>query len=189
VGVWNLSIGSWAKVSPNGAEDAVLTLRAADLPTGYDELAALVEIYWNGQDQLELRVTRLQSDMSTMVLVDLVNYRSTFSRDTGEGKAPVGARVTVEPAIAVLINISAALVIAPGYNGESVRAAVIQNIETYIKSLAFAGDNDVRYVRIGQAILDTPGVADYSNLLVNGGTVNIAVGDQEVAVLGTVTLT
>ncbi len=187
IGVWNVSGAAWAKTRPNGTVDAVITLKASDLATSF--LDKIVEFYWNGQDQLELRITRFTTDTTTIVWVDRVAYRSTFSKDTGEGKAPVGARVTVEPATAVLINVSATLTIAPGYNADSVKAAVRDNIAAYIKSLAFTLDNDVRYVRIGQAILDTPGVQDYANLTVNGGTANVTIGEQEVAVLGTVNLT
>ncbi|GAW29593.1 hypothetical protein ULO1_21630 [Carboxydocella sp. ULO1] len=187
VGIWNVSAAAWAKTRPSGTVDAVVTLKASDLATTFGN--KIVEFYWNGQDQLELRITRLTTDTTTTVWVDRVVYRSTFSKDTGEGKAPIGARVTVEPATAVLINVSATLTIAPGYNADSVKAAVRDNIAAYIKSLAFTSDNDVRYVRIGQAILDTPGVQDYSNLTVNGGTTNVVIGDQEVAVLGTVNLT
>lgn len=186
IGVYNVSAAAWAKTRPNGTIDAVVTLKASDLAIAFGD--KIVEFYWNGQDQLELRITRLTTDTVTTVWVDRVVYRSTFSKDTGEGKAPVGARVTVEPATAVLINVSATLTIAAGYNADSVKAAVRDNIAAYIKSLAFTSDNDVRYVRIGQAILDTPGVQDYSNLTVNGGTANVAIGEQEVAVLGTVNL-
>ncbi|HOV80185.1 MAG TPA: baseplate J/gp47 family protein [Bacillota bacterium] len=187
VGMYNVSGAGWCKTRPGGAIDAKITLKASDLSTGFIE--KIVDFYWNGQDQIELRVKRLTTDATTVVWFDRVKYRSTFSKDTGEGKAPVGARVTVEPATAVLINVSATLTIAPGYNADSVKAAVRDNIAAYIKSLAFTSDNDVRYVRIGQAILDTPGVQDYSNLTVNNGTANVAIGDQEVAVLGTVNLT
>ncbi|CEP67895.1 Baseplate assembly protein J-like, predicted [Moorella glycerini] len=187
IGIWNVSAAAWAKTRPSGTVDAVVTLKASDLATSFGNKT--VEFYWNGQDQIELRITRLTTDTTTTVWVDRGIYRSAFSKDTGEGKAPVGARVTVEPATAVLINVSATLTIAAGYNADSVKSAVRDNIAAYIKSLAFTSDNDVRYVRIGQAILDTPGVTDYQNLLVNGGTANVTVGDQEVAVVGSVNLT
>lgn len=187
VGVWNVSGAAWCKTTPGGTIDAVITLKANDLATVFGD--KILEFYWNRQDQVELRITRLTTDTMTTLWVDRVVYRSTFSKDTGEGKAPVGARVTVEPATVVLINVSATLTIAAGYNADSVKAAVTDNIAAYIKSLAFTSDNDVRYVRIGQAILDTEGVQDYSNLLVNGSTSNITIGIQEVAVKGTVTLT
>lgn len=189
IGVWNTSASAWAKTSPSSTTDAVKTFRASDLSTAFDDMRSIVEFYWNGQDQMELRITRLQTDTTTTVWIDQVAYRSTFSKDIGEGKAPVGARVTVQGADTVIINVSASLVVAAGYNADSVKASAQQAIDDYVKSLAFADDNDVRYVRIGQAILDTVGVQDYSNLLVNGGTSNITIGVQEVAVPGTVTWT
>ncbi len=187
VGVWNASGSIWTKTGPTSTTDAVVTLRASDLATAFAD--KIVTFYWNGTDQLELRITRLTTDATTTIWVDRVVYRSTFSQDTGTGKAPIGARVTVEPATAVLISISATLTIAAGYNADSVKSAVTNNLQAYIRGLAFQADNDVRYVHIGQAILDTPGVVDYANLTVNGGTANIAIGQTEVAVLGSVTLT
>jgi uncharacterized phage protein gp47/JayE len=188
VGIWNTSTGGWAHTRNGGSVDAVVIWKASDLTEAFTEKTGL-EVYWNGTDQLELRITRLTTDAVTTVWVDQVNYRSAFSNDEGDGKAPIGARVTVEPATAVLINITAALTIADGYNANSVKAAVQANIDAYLKTLAFTIDNDVRYVRIGEKILDTPGVQDYTGLTVNGGNTNIPIGLQEVAVLGTVTLT
>jgi hypothetical protein len=56
-----------------------------------------------------------------------------------------------------------------------------------MQSISLKQDNDVRYARVGTVILDTPGVADYSNLTMNGGIANVTVGPQQAAVLGTVT--
>ena len=45
------------------------------------------------------------------------------------------------------------------------------------------------YAQIAAAILSAPGVEDFANLTVNGGTANIAIADRKVAVLGEVTVT
>ena len=42
----------------------------------------------------------------------------------------------------------------------------------------------VSYAKIGQTILNTDGVDDYSNLKVNSKTENIAISETEIAVLG-----
>ncbi len=185
VAVYNTTTEDWAQTSQEGGEDASSVYSAGELSESFADAA--VPFYWNGADALELRVIRLQDDATTTVWADQLEYRSVFSTDSGSGKAPIGARVRVEPAMSLLINVSAALTISGGYNADSVKASVQQAMANYIRSLAFADDNDVRYVRIGQAILDTTGVMDYQGLTVNGGTSNIAVGIQEVAVLGTVT--
>lgn len=55
IGIWNVSAAAWAKTRPGGTVDAVVTLKASDLATSF--LDKIVEFYWNGQDQLELRIT------------------------------------------------------------------------------------------------------------------------------------
>jgi len=198
VGVWNLSTGSWAKKSPSSAEDAYAVFKASDLLTSfnsedslldYRNWETLVKFYWNGTDLLEWRVERLQTDTTTTIWIDNAISVSTFSKDDGSALAPIGAVVSVRSAEAVVINVSATLVISPGYEVTSVKNAVIDSITNYIKGLAFQSSNDVVYSRIGQAILETPGVSDYSNLIVNGGTTNIPITEKQVAVVGAVTLT
>lgn len=200
VGVWNVSAAAWAKKSASSAEDAKVVVAASSLPTSLaltgtaDPLVDArnwpisLDFYWNGQDYLELRITRLQTDQTTILWLDNAAYISTFSMITGEMQAPIGARVTVRPAIGTQVTVTATLTISSVYDPTAVRVAVTQNIQKYFEGIAFQADNDVRYARIGTAILDTPGVLDYSNLLVNGGTANIVVAENEVAVLGTVTL-
>lgn len=187
IGIWNISTSSWAKTKDGGSIDAVTIKKASDL----SEVASQVvqPFFWNMTDMIELRITRLQTDTTTAVTVNSVQYRSSFSMDTGDGKAPIGAQVSVLAAEAVVINISAMLTILSGYEPTSVIAAAKQSVEDYLLGLAFSQDNDVRWVRIGQAILDTAGVQDYDNLLVNGGTENIQISDQQVAVSGTINLT
>ena len=60
------------------------------------------------------------------------------------------------------------------------------------KNLSFFKENLISYAKIGASILNADGIKDYSNLLVNNDTDNIALTDNntttEIAVLGTVTL-
>lgn len=60
-------------------------------------------------------------------------------------------------------------------------------ITEYFKSIAFEL-NYVSYARIGTILLSADGVLDYSNLKLNGASVNIALNDEEIPVLGTVSL-
>jgi uncharacterized phage protein gp47/JayE len=143
----------------------------------------------NGPGTVGVYIIDMNRNPANQTLVDAVQNYIAPGGNGGDGKAPIGAQVTVKPATAVMINVSATLVIMNGYNSDSVKSAVTDNIQAYIKSLAFADNNDVLYVRIGATILDTPGVQDYSNLTVNGGTSNVAIGPTEVAVLGAVNLT
>jgi len=42
------------------------------------------------------------------------------------------------------------------------------------------------YAKLGSIILSSEGVKDYSSLLVNSGSTNITIKDDEIAILGTV---
>lgn len=106
----------------------------------------------------------------------------------GEGKAPIGASVTAAAATVVEINVSATVVLTGTKTLQEVQEAFEQALDDYFASIAFADDATVRYVRVGSLLLDTEGVADYSDLLVNGGTGNVTIGLGEVAVRGTVML-
>jgi len=143
---------------------------------------------WNGPGTVKVAIIKTDKTPADAALVAAVQAYIDPDPGMGEGKAPIGAAVTVVAATAVQINVTATLTIAPGYDAASVKVAVEANIDAYIKSLVFAQDNDVLYSRVGNAIIDTVGVQDYSGLLVNGGTANVVIGDTEVAVKGVITL-
>lgn len=104
---------------------------------------------------------------------------------TGEGQAPIGAFCTVVSATGKAINILVTITRDTTYTLEQVKANIENNIIEYLKNIAFK-QNIVSYAHIGAIVLDSEGVLDYENLLVNGGTSNILVGFEEVAVLGEV---
>ncbi|MDR6553846.1 baseplate J/gp47 family protein [Paenibacillus qinlingensis] len=104
------------------------------------------------------------------------------------GKAPIGAVVTVEAAAEVAIGIQADLTLNGTRTLAQVKNDFTEAVRAYLYELAFSNDPAVRYVRIGSLLLDTPGVQDYVNLLMNGGSSNIAINVGQVAVVGTVSL-
>lgn len=111
---------------------------------------------------------------------------------TGTGKAPIGAAVTVEAAGSVVVDVQATLVVTPGFDVPSVQAAAVASITSYLKSLAFAANNDVRHAKIVTSIIDTPGVVDATNVGIRTGvnpfaSNNIVIGAKDVATLGVVT--
>ncbi|CAI6086696.1 hypothetical protein COHCIP112018_05132 [Cohnella sp. JJ-181] len=58
----------------------------------------------------------------------------------------------------------------------------------YLASIAYKTDASVKVARVGSVLLDVPGVEDYSELTLNGGTGNVAVPAGSVAVKGGVTV-
>ncbi|GIP55239.1 baseplate J/gp47 family protein [Paenibacillus vini] len=99
--------------------------------------------------------------------------------------APVGADVTVAGAAEVPVNVAAKVTLAAGTQLPDVQAQVASGVRDYLRTLAFA-DPLIRVTRVANVILDVPGVIDYADIRLNGGTANIAVGDGQVAVLGDV---
>jgi len=105
-----------------------------------------------------------------------------------EAERPIGAIVTVVAATGVSINVGATISYDAGrYTLEEITAAVEQAISAYLAQTAFRL-GQVSYAKIGSVVMSVDGVTDYSALLVNGGTANVTLSDDEVPVLGTVTL-
>ena len=124
----------------------------------------------------------------TALVAEVQNHIDPNSEGKGEGQAPIGAYCTVNSATGVNINVSCEIVLMPNYTLEQATANITEAIETYLKSIALT-ENYVSYAKIGNAILDSDGVSDYSNLTVNASTSNIAINPKEVAVIGTMGIT
>lgn len=100
---------------------------------------------------------------------------------------PIGATVTVASAVEKGINVSARVKLGNGLNLGTVQNLFRAAVEDYLKDHAF----DLSYIslaRIGNLLLDTAGIEDYTELLLNGTAGNVALNDEEIAVAGTVTL-
>lgn len=152
--------------------------------------AAAVVPLEDGPGTVTVAIADVNKEVPDVSLVDEVQeYIAPGGLDTGTGKAPIGASVTVEAAIAVDIDVDADLTVAVGYVEADVQNAAEGAIADYLKSLAFVADNDVRHARVVSAILDVAGVSDVTGLTLNGGGGNVAIGAKEIAVLGDVTWT
>lgn len=142
---------------------------------------------WNGDNTVQVVIINGSTGVADSALVSTVQkYIDPNISGTGEGQAPIGAYCTVASATGLSINVSVTVSLVSGYALTDVMTAIKNSITVYLQSIAFV-QNYVSYAKIGDAILNTDGVSDYSNLLVNSGTANISIGDKEVAILGTVT--
>lgn len=100
---------------------------------------------------------------------------------------PIGAQVTVEAATETPIHITATITIVSGASLAEAQLQMEAGLQAYLKTLAFV-DPIVRYSKIANILLEAPAVLDYEGLFVNGGMTNIAMDEEHVAVLGTVSL-
>lgn len=101
--------------------------------------------------------------------------------------------LTVVSAIEKVININANIDLIQGYNLGTIQQDFKNLANEYLKSIKLKSttDNTKRYLsiaRTGNILLNTQGVIDYAELNINNGTSNIALEDEEIPVLGAVSL-
>ena len=104
-----------------------------------------------------------------------------------QARRPVGADVTVVSASGTAVDITARPVLEDGAELAAVQDAFIAKADAYLRELAFV-EYTVVYTRIAALLMEVEGVADYEDLLVNGGTENLSLPETAVPVLGEVAL-
>lgn len=128
---------------------------------------------WNGNGTVKVIVVDGKKQLAPPELIDKVKKYI-------EEQQPIGAALTVVTATERSVDVSCKLDCEPA-SVEVVKA----NIEEYLRDISFA-KGYISYAKIGQIIMDTVGVADYTDLQVSGGTANIPIADTEITVLGVV---
>mgnify|MGYP000867896076 FL=1 len=134
---------------------------------------------WNGPGTVKVVIVDAKKQPATTYLINEVTNNIERNR-------PIGANVTVVSGKAKNINISATVQLAPDYTIQRAQAEFSELAERYLQDSAFK-KSYVSYAQIGMLLLST-GVIDYTDLKVNNNTVNVALADEEIPVLGTVTL-
>lgn len=146
-----------------------------------------VEPLWNGPGTVRLFLLNTEKRAPNQEIVDAVQQYISPMAGQGEGKAPIGASVTVSAAVEVPIHISVKLTLASGVTLYEVRSEFEAGLAVYMDQLAFV-DPLIRYNRIAAILLDISRIVDYQNLVVNGGSDNIDLQLGQVAVIGTVSM-
>jgi uncharacterized phage protein gp47/JayE len=143
---------------------------------------------WNGDNTVKVIIINSERQPASAELVQQTQeYIDPGITGLGDGQAPIGAFCTVASALALDINVSFTVTLETGYTIEDVKVTVSANITEHLKEIAFVEDY-VKYSQIGAIILNSEGVLDYTDLLVNNGTQNINIPSDNVAVLGGVTI-
>lgn len=140
-----------------------------------------VQVYptWNGGGTVKLSIVDATYGPCTSEFVQSVQtlIDPEVSHGAGLGIAPIGHQVTVVTPTEVVIDVSARLSVAAGYSRTQVEADARQALADYIQSLkqswADADQNNVYTCnvlvsRVTAAIISVPGVADITNVTLNG---------------------
>lgn len=104
-----------------------------------------------------------------------------------ESQRPIGAFPTVVGVVEIPINVTLGAKLASYTDLDAVTEQFKKGLADYLEDLAFK-DPLVRYTQVQRVTLDIPEIVDYTALQVNGGTANIEIPDDAVAILGTVTI-
>ena len=95
--------------------------------------------------------------------------------------------LTVATVTETNINITANVEIDKSVVLGNVQEEFKKNIEDYFTNTVYTSKK-ISIAKLGALLMDIEGVVDYSNLKINGGSSNVTLGEDEIAVVGTVTL-
>jgi uncharacterized phage protein gp47/JayE len=150
---------------------------------------AKVIALWSGNNTVKVVIIDSNKQpASASIVLDVQNYIDPGITGLGDGVAPIGAFVTVVSATGVNINVVATITLSVGYDLATATINIRAALTAYLKSIAFT-QSIVSYAKVGDAVLNSLGVEDYTGLTVNGGTTNIPITGLQVAVLDTTTIT
>ncbi|WP_309138132.1 baseplate J/gp47 family protein [Anoxybacillus sp. CHMUD] len=141
-----------------------------------------------------VRVFRRWNGPGTVRIVVITDKKKSPSpqtitkvKENIESKRPLLADVTVDGAKEISIDIDVKVTLNGQSDVETALQQIKNSINDYLLNVAFF-EQTIRYAKIGEAILNAGYVLDYENLRINGGTGNIQINGDEIAVLGRVTL-
>lgn len=142
---------------------------------------------WNGDNTVKVVIIDQNRQPASVELIQEVqDHIDPGVTGLGDGAAPIGAYTTVVSAGGVDINVSVTIILSAGYTQQQTTDNIRANLTQYLKDIAFVEDI-VSYAKVGATVLNSEGVEDYSDLTVNSGTTNVAIGQEQVAILGSVT--
>lgn len=135
---------------------------------------------WNGNGTVKVLI--IDSNMEIDETLEQVVYEYI------EAVRPIGVTLTVDSPKGKAIHVNANVTLDGSKTFEEVKSAFNNAFSKYLKELVFEV-NSVSYAKIGSILLDTEGVADYINLLVNNESSNIDILSTEMPIVGTIVLT
>lgn len=149
---------------------------------------AYVVAEWNGAGTVKVLILDKNRKAATQELIDKVQeYIYPLNVSEGEnrdGKAPIGAIVTIATPQTLLINVKASFVFSNGFSQETVLNILKNKIDKYLDKIDIGGtvSYNAIYSLTGSMMLADEGIQDFSNLTINDGTTNIILNDQVVGI-------
>lgn len=139
---------------------------------------------WNGSNTVKISILNSSNGVASDELIaDFQEIIDPGITGMGDGKAPIGAFVTITTATEVPFDVSADIIMAAGYSDTT---HITQTLRDYFAELSYVNDERtlISYLSIGSRILACEGVSSISNLLVNGSNVDILLELEQIPVVG-----
>lgn len=148
---------------------------------------AVIQPLWDGPGTVKVIITDVDGQIANEELLQAVKDYISPVDGMGDGKAPIGATVTICTVDTINIDVTIPdLVCVNGYDFENILPELEVSIKKYLVSV-IPGEI-VRMKGIEAAITATAGVLDYDCVLLNGKKENIPIAEEQKAVLGEVML-
>lgn len=142
---------------------------------------------WNGVGTVKVSIiSSAGRAVSSSLLKDFQNYLDPGSKGLGEGQAPIGATVTCTTATEQKVNVVANIKLADGYT-DVTTIDTTKVLTDFFSEIAYV-DSSVNFMKLGALLMTVDGIKSVESLSLNGSSGNLALGDEVVPVLGTVTL-
>lgn len=140
--------------------------------------AAKVFPVWNGPGTVKVCIVDTNKQPANQSIIDDALAHI-------EEERPVGATVTVTSATPLAVNLVMTVKRDNSVTMEDLETALILKLTNYLKTLAF----ESTYISISKIItliVEETGVVDLISITMNGSNANVAIGDEEIAGIGTV---
>ena len=136
---------------------------------------------WNGKNTVKVSILSAENTLASKTLIDdFQEYLDPGRTGLGNGQAPIGAVVTVTTAAEKKINISAQLILKTGYTEP---LGLEDEIQAYFNSVSYSR-NFISYIAVGAIFQNNNSVDSVVGLTINGGQLDIPLGEEEIAVKG-----
>lgn len=147
---------------------------------------------WNGGGTVKLVIIDVNFEVPNNMLIEAIQREIDPPEEHGQGLgiAPIGHTVTVVPCTKKVIDISMLVTLQGGYSWDNVKVNIVESLTNYVTDLKKQWEDMqvtiVRSSKIENSVLDVPGVINVENILINGTSGNLTLGDTDIPVLGEV---
>ncbi|UUV13130.1 baseplate J/gp47 family protein [Clostridioides difficile] len=143
---------------------------------------------WDGAGTVKVLILDKNRKAATQELINKVQeYIYPLNIEEGQnrdGKAPIGALVTVVTPETLLINVKASFIFSNSFNEETVLNNLKTKIDKYLDKIDLGGTVSYNAIQaiVGSMMLTDEGIQDFSNLTINDVKENIKLQDQVVGI-------